>query len=59
MSQKTDKKIRQIYRKDIKAEMKKRVDELIPQVKKTIKKPPRYFPKSLWYKLAGIFLNLE
>jgi len=59
MSQKQEKKIRQIYRREIKAEMNKRVDELIPQVSKVLKHAPRYFPKRLWYKLAGIFLNLE
>lgn len=59
MSQKQDKKTRQYYRRDMKAEMKKRVDELIPQLKKTVKKPPRFFPKALWYKLATYFINLE
>jgi hypothetical protein len=60
MSAKQEKKIRQIYRRDIKAEMRKRVDDLIiPQLKKVVKAPPRFFPKSLWYKLAGIFLNLK
>jgi len=59
MSQKQDKKIRQIYRRDIRAEMKKRVEELIPQVSKVIKPAPKYFPKRLWYKLAGVFLNLK
>ena len=63
MSQKQDKKIRQIYRKDLKAEMEKeakeRVDNLIPQLRKTIKKPPRFFPKFLWYKIAPIFINLN
>lgn len=59
MSAKQEKKIRQIYRRDIQAEMRKRVDELIPKVQKTIKKPPRFFPKILWYKLAGVFLNLN
>ncbi len=59
MSQRQEKKIRQLYRRDVKAEMKKRVDELVPRLKQVIKKPPRHFPKKLWYKLAGVFLNLE
>jgi hypothetical protein len=58
MSGKQAKKIRQLYRRDVHAEMKKRVDELIPQLKKVIKPAPKYFPKRLWYKLAGVFLNL-
>jgi hypothetical protein len=59
MSQRADKKIRQLYRRDVQKEMKKRVDELMPKLKQVIKPAPRYFPKVLWYKLAGIFLNLE
>jgi hypothetical protein len=58
MSQRQQKEIRQIYGRDIKTEMQKRVDELVPQVSRVIKPAPRYFPKRLWYKLAGIFLNL-
>lgn len=59
MSGKTDKKIRQMYRRDFRKELDERVNALVPQMKKVIKKPPRYFPKALWYKAAGIFLNLE
>ncbi len=63
MSQKQDKKIRQYYRKDLVAEMqkeaKKRVEKIIPQLRKMVKKPPRFFPKSLWYKIATYFINLD
>lgn len=63
MSQKQDKKIRQYYRKDLVAEMQKeakeRVDNLIPQIRKTVKKPPRFFPKFLWNKIATLFINLD
>ena len=63
MSQRQDKKIRQYYRKDIQEEMKReaksRMDKLIPQLRKTIKKPPRFFPKFLWNKIATLFINLD
>lgn len=63
MSQKEDKKIRQIYRRDLKEKMQKeakeRMDALIPQLRKAVKKPPRFFPKMLWYKIGTYFINLE
>lgn len=63
MSAKQDKKIRQIYRRDLREKMQKeakeRMDALIPQLRKSVKKPPRFFPKLLWYKIATYFLNLE
>lgn len=63
MSQRQDKKIRQYYRKDIQEEMKReakqRMDKLIPQLRKTVKKPPRLFPKFIWNKIATLFITLD
>ncbi len=63
MSQRQDKKTRQIYRRELRDKMQKeakeRMDALIPQIRKTVKKPPRWFPKMLWYKIATRFINLE
>lgn len=63
MNQKQEKKTRQIYRRELREKMQKeakeRMDALIPQMRKSIKKPPRFFPKLLWYKLATYFINLE
>ena len=54
MSGRKEKKIRQLYRRDIRSEMQKRVDALIPQVSKLLKPAPRYFPKRLRYKLSAV-----
>lgn len=63
MSQKQEKKTRQIYRRELREKMQKeakeRMDALIPQLRKSVKEPPRFFPKMLWYKLALIFISLE
>ncbi len=63
MSAKTEKKTRQIYRRELREKMhkeaKERMDALIPQIRKAIKKPPRFFPKMLWYKIGTRFVNLD
>jgi hypothetical protein len=59
MSGKSDKKIRQMYRRDFQSELNERVEALVPKLKKVIKKPPRYFPVKLWYWIAVHFINLE
>ncbi|HEX9930477.1 MAG TPA: hypothetical protein VGB02_18210 [Pyrinomonadaceae bacterium] len=63
MSAKTEKKIRQLYKRELREKMQKvakeRMDALIPQLRKSVKKPPRWFPKMLWYKLAVVFINLD
>ncbi len=63
MSQRQDKKTRQIYRRELRDKMQKeakeRMDALIPQIRKAIKKPPRFFPKMLWYKIGTYFINFD
>lgn len=58
MSSGKDKKIRQLYRRQIQVEAKKQIDELLPKLKQVVKPSPKYFPKRLWDKLAGLFLSL-
>lgn len=65
MSQKTAKKLRRIYRKDLgkKAEeQRKMVDEKLQEYLKTLgqimKPAPRFIPTFIWVSLQKLFLNI-
>ncbi len=59
MSQKTEKKIRKLYNKDFKHRMDEAIGDIYKQLGQLVKPAPRGFPKWLWRRLAGIFLNLD
>lgn len=55
MSGKTDKKVRQLYRRDFRHNLEKFEFE----VRKMIRRPPKWFPTWLWQQLQRYFLNLD
>lgn len=65
MSQKQDKKIRQIYRKDLgkqaesqAKEIERRMNEYTEKLDQILKPAPKFIPSFIWVSLQKLFLNI-
>lgn len=69
MSQKTSKKLRQLYRRELRVaaqkqadhqaeQFQKQMDEFTSQLDTILKPSPRFIPEFIWVSLQRIFLNI-
>jgi len=69
MSQKTSKKLRQLYRRELREaaqkeagrqaeQIQKHMDEFTSQLDTILKPAPRFIPEFIWVSLQRIFLNI-
>lgn len=59
MSQKTQKKIRQMYRRDTRDAVRQAAETQVNYFKQVLKPRPQWFPKWLWRKLLSIFVRVK
>lgn len=58
MSQKQDKKLRQIYRRDLGKKLETQVNEFKEELGSLLKPAPKFIPEFIWVKLQQLFLNV-
>jgi hypothetical protein len=58
MSQKQEKKIRQLYRREFSHRMNETIGDLQRQMNSLLKLAPSMVPKKLWRRFQGLFLNI-
>ena len=58
MSQKQEKKTRQLYRRDMRGKIEELTDEYRTQISDLLKPAPRFMPSFVWVSIQKMFLNV-
>lgn len=58
MSAKQEKKIRQLYRKDLGKKLEQQIEDYKNEVGSLLKPAPKLIPEFIWVQLQKLFLNI-